>query len=350
MTEAGELRAALDALRAKLDENFSGMRNLLDDKATSLRTLIDETEEAISKQNVAIAHIESTIRSVKWIGTAAVVVCAILGALGVNKLVSDAKDIQNGILIIKGAALSTQESLVDRLELEFAQLTSLDEFSARPDLTSRISALSMKIQEISWTVDEQNRSTYYLVGEALNYFIANDCEGVISKLDRVKESDRNRFTYAYMRAACLLRENKRAEAQIWLSRAAGMSADRRSLMARNAATLNSLYFARQQHNLDLVGEAIENFKRITKDDKNFYAAYINIACAYATLEKFDEVTNFLKKARVARNSDEVVASIHNDLDRPSDRFFEKYVRDYLKVRESTSDSEWKGKILAALHF
>ena len=345
-----ELRAALADLRDSVEQKFSGLREVIDDQTSQLRLRIDEAGTKNAEQDVGIAHIESTIRAARWIGTSTVIVCSILGALGVYKLISNAEEIQKGLPIIKAAALSTQDSLVDRLEIEFSQLSSLDEFGRHPDLVARINSISDEIREVGKNVNEQNRSSYFLMGKALSYYIDKDCTNVLTTLDSIKEGDRIRFTYTYMRAACLLRTNSKAEAQKWLAKAAAIKADKRATMVRNVQALEKLYLARKTNRSKLGTDVVTEYRSIIKDDPSFYPAYINIACAFAILKQYDDVTFVLRQARWIHNADEVIASIRNDFAQPSDHFLEGYVRDYLKVSVRSTDPEWARSISAALKF
>jgi hypothetical protein len=94
------------------------------------------------------------------------------------------------------------------------------------------------------------------------------------------------------------------------------------------------------------------FLRLSLVNPDFFPAYTNLAGAYAEQNNFDKVTAQLKlmNDKFPGSSQKIVDRIQEHLARPTDRFFERYVREHLRLSIPATDPSWPAQLKTALSF
>jgi tetratricopeptide (TPR) repeat protein len=227
----------------------------------------------------------------------------------------------------------------------------LDDLRKRRESQDEVKRLVARIKDAASKIEDQSlRSTFYLVGEAVEPFVAENYRQCLDLLEKVKGPDQNRFIYAYMRGVCLLRTGQVKEADDWLTVAATLTQARKALMAVNAQGGAKLIQFRASRDASLLEVAIQNFTSVLSQDPDFFAAYFNLACAYAALNDFIEAQNTLKMALEKRPNrfGEIIVAIKEDLGRPSEKLMEEFVRTFLKIQIPPSDPRFPDQLKSAL--
>jgi tetratricopeptide (TPR) repeat protein len=285
------MATTVQELKQDVERDISELRQNLDD-------IRQATEQEVKELRTDIAHFKGFFKAAGLIA----VVTAILGALGTWQIVDDRQKLKTLIeeqkTISHANALYEQSVLIDKLETEFSKIASLDSLRDRAEVRQEIRRLSSEARNISEKLkDDHSRSTFFLVGEAVEPFLNYDYQTAIDNLKQVGVADRGRFIYAYMLGLCLLRTGNIKDADTWLATAANLTEARRASMATNLQGLSKLYQWRTSHDPDLIEQSITILETITKNDPDFLAAYTNVACAYAAKGDFDRATTYLKRRR-----------------------------------------------------
>jgi tetratricopeptide (TPR) repeat protein len=188
------------------------------------------------------------------------------------------------------------------------------------------------------------------VANALDPYLANQCEAVLKILEKVENPDRNQFVYAYMTGACLLRLERPKEADQWLSTASSLTDGRRVAMALSAQGITKLFQWRSSNDRHYVDDAIRIFQSALSVDPGFAPAYFNLACAYAQGKDYAQATRYLTLPRTKqiRGGDAIIQRIKEDLSRPTERFLLDYVQGHLRVLKPQDDPRWSAEMRAAL--
>jgi hypothetical protein len=222
----------------------------LDSKVQELGSKIDKNATDIGAAIAQIAAINATIASAKLIGLGASIIIAVLGGLGVWQIIETQLKVskehtnyldltkQSKELILEHSKMMALD-LIDKIDSDLNSEGSLDDLKGKPQL-ARIHKRAEELKGLKPKLGESDKTDYYKIASALDYYLANNCSAVLSILKQFNLEDQNHFGYAYMRGACLLRSNETAESRKWLEVAFGLTEGNRVLMTMNAQGVVSL--------------------------------------------------------------------------------------------------------------
>jgi tetratricopeptide (TPR) repeat protein len=366
---ADELRARIEASESKLIGKLeNATKDILDfvnkraDKIESdrdaalavLRQDIKGLSEGVAKTAADVAAIDATIKTTKLISIVAAIIVTLIGAViavvgsaGLNQYLKDREQLQN---VLRSSALLTQAALVEKLEETFQKIGSLDSLNEQVNVRAEIKDISDHIRRISENLETSQQSTYYIVGQAVEIYLSNNCAGVVENLKRVKTADQGRLFYAYLRGICSLRLNQLADADYWLGIAVQSKDTRQASVILNLQGVTRMGHARATGKRELAMQAIKHFESSIATDQTYAPAYFNLACAYAHIGEFDAVSaQFKKLMRDLRTPpDTIVGRIRDDQNRSGEQFLSDYLQVYLEITVPATDPRWSELVRAAL--
>jgi len=345
-------------VRDRIEVVSEKLREHIDSKIEDVGSKIEKIAEDIGEVTTEVAAINATIAAAKLIGLAASIVVAVLGGLGVWQIIETqlkiSKEQVNYLDLTKQSKELLSEhskmiaaDLIENLDSDINSEGSLDDLKNKPQL-DRIHKRAEELRNLQSKLGENDKTDYYKIAPALDYYLANNCSATLSILKDLSLSDQNHFGYAYMRGACLLRSNETAEARRWLEVAFGLTEGNRVLMTMNAQGVVNLALWKASQNLKFLESARVQFENLTISHPEFAPGYANLACAYSQLKQYDKVSDILLRFHRLRTIDDITKIIGDDMLRGSEQYFSNYVNEALDVSVQVQDGQWKSQVSTKL--
>jgi hypothetical protein len=176
--DTGELKNIIDANVTKFENNHTKVMDKLEIDTKALNA-------AISKNVTKVASIDATIKTAKLITFSTGLIAALIGVVAamISVFVMNEFNKQRTGLddLLHSNALLTQVQLTDRLEALFNNEGSLDSLGDQKNSNIRdeIKTITTEFKRIAKHLAESERSTFFLVGEAIEPYLANNCQSVL---------------------------------------------------------------------------------------------------------------------------------------------------------------------------
>jgi hypothetical protein len=152
---------------SSVETKYDGLRDKLEESHDDLQKLIETTKNDLTTNIIAlgrdVSSIEATIRSAKLIGVAAVVVAAILSALGISRVANQLQTLETSLATAKTVsheyAIITQRDIAGAIDAEFDKSESLDALRNEKEIRDKIKELSASLRAVATKLDTSDAST-----------------------------------------------------------------------------------------------------------------------------------------------------------------------------------------------
>jgi tetratricopeptide (TPR) repeat protein len=365
------VREKVDNVQDKLDGKITRVSQDLDTKfvkiSQDLASLQNNGTQAIGNVQTQLASLQATISNAKLIGVVAAVVISILGAAGVSQVWFSQKDMQEqrelfADLAKRAKSLTSDASkqradfakmmttsLIEKIEIQLNSEGALDNLKDKHQVIE-INKLATQLEAQNAFLPDEERSKYFLISKALDYYLDNKFDHALPILEGILGDDQDHFAYAYMRGACLVRVGRPNDAAEWFRRAKELTQGKQQQMTASAEAFARLEFWKLAKDSNptaaaaALSEAVAQFVALNRNYPDFTHAYINLACAYSSQNNYTEVWNTFQHLEKILGVGAIAHELHEDMSRPSDRFFSNFIEHELNVNASLTSPQWERQV------
>jgi len=365
------VREKIDNAQDKLDGKITQVSHDLDAKfvkvSQDLAGLQNSGTQAIGHVQAQLASLQATISNAKLIGIVAAAVITILGAVGVSQVWLSQKDLREQRETFAGLAEQAKllvsdsskqradfarmmtASLIEKIEIQLNSEGALDHLKDKHQVIE-IDRLAVQLEAQNAYLPEGERSRYFLISKALAYYLDDKYDQALPILESIHGGDQDHFAYAYMRGACLVRLGRPDEAAEWFRRARQLTQGKQQQMTASAEAMTRLEFWKLTKDANpaaaaaALGEAIAQFESLKKNYPDFTNAYLNLACAYSSQQNYTQVWKTLQELERILGNSAIAHELHEDMSRPTDRFFSDFITSEITVTAPLSSPQWERQV------
>ena len=348
-------------------ENLSREVERTNSGIAELKGSVESHKKEIEGTNTRIAELKGTIDSLKSLFAIFSSLVALIFGVGafdylknraeIHQMFTDAQTSEKKLKEVQQTAASvtaayadvSQSYIVDRIEAVLNEQESLDSLKHNEAVTAQLNAFKDRLKEIAPKIEDTKRTTYHFLIDAIEPYNRRDYAAALRELDNVKDKDRSRLTYAYMRGVCLLRTGKTGEAASWFVIAGSLTSGKRHLLVMNAQGISKMYEWRKSREPEKADAAINLFEAMIKIDDGYAIGHFNLAVSLTAKGPSQNKRITYELMYPVEKSTWTMGDLLNymqdDLTTIDEHFLEEYVINYLGVKDSVFNVQvWRQNV------